>query len=462
MMKRTGTVVVFFCMVGSVWSAQKRIAPSSGAGEKPVTAQIQKAVDDLSQSGGGTVLLEKGTYVAGSIILKSGVTLRLEKGAVILGSTNYSDYAATPSHGRSLIYAEDAENVALEGKGVIDGRGYTFTRKDGAPHRPKNALFFRCKKVRVEGVTLKNAGSWTCHFRECDGVIAKKVTISGHANFNNDGFDIDSRNVEISDCVIDSDDDAICFKSDNPAFIVENATVRNCKVSSNCNFIKFGTSCFGGFRNITVRDCDLFHCSKSILRHWENQKLPGVTDPITGLDGIALEVVDGGFMENVCVSNITMRDVQTPILIRLARRHASPGSYLKNILIQNVKGSSSSLIASSITGVPGLRVEHVVLKDIALNLKAGGKAADTLVEIPEKEQSYPENRMFDKLMLPAYGFYIRHADNIRMENVKLTFSGGREERHAIVADDVNNVQFVNCAFQKPDGTLGTFSGVSGK
>lgn len=461
-MKQTGTVLCCLFMVWSALGAQKRIAPFADAGDKPVTERIQRAIDDVSQSGGGVVAVEKGSYVSGSIILKSGVTLRLEKGAVILGSTNYSDYAATPSRGRSLIYAEDAESIALEGEGVIDGRGYSFTQKDGAPHRPKNTLFFRCKNVRVEDVTLKNAGSWTCHFRECDGVVAKRVTINGHANFNNDGFDIDSRNVEISDCVIDSDDDAICFKSDNPAFIVENVTVKNCKASSNCNYIKFGTSCYGGFRNITVRDCDLFHCSQSILRHWEKQKLPGVTDPITGLDGIALEVVDGGFMENVCVSNITMRDVQTPILIRLARRHVSPSSYLKNILIQNVKGSSSSLIASSITGVPGLRVENVTLKDIELNLKAGGKAEDTLVKIPEKEQCYPENRMFDKLMLPAYGFYIRHADNIRMENVRLTFSGGREERHAIMADDAKDLRFDNCSFQKPDGTLATFSGAPGK
>lgn len=449
-------------MALSVSGAQKRIAPSSSADGNLVTAQIQKAVDDISQSGGGIVSLEKGTYVSGSIILKSGVTLRLEKGAVILGSTNYSDYAVTPSRGRSLIYAENAENIALEGEGVIDGRGYSFTQKDGAPHRPKNTLFYRCKNVRVEGLTLKNAGSWTCHFRECNGVVARKVTINGHANFNNDGFDIDSKNVEISDCVIDSDDDAICFKSDNPAFIVENVTVKNCKASSNCNFIKFGTSCFGGFRNITVHDCDLFHCSKSVFRHWEKQKLPGVSDPITGLDGIALEVVDGGFMENVCVSNITMRDVQTPILIRLARRHVSSKSYLKNILIQNVKGASASLIASSITGVPGLRVEHVVLKDIELNLKAGGKAEDTRVDIPEKEKCYPENRMFNKLMLPAYGFYIRHADNIRMENVKLTFSGGREERHAVVAVDAKDLHFDNCSFQKPDGALETFHGVPGK
>ena len=103
--------------------------------------------------------------------------------------------------------------------------------------------------MRVEGVTLTNPASWTCYFKECDGVLARKVTIFSHANYNNDGFDIDSKNVLIEDCTVDSDDDAICPKSDNPNFVPENIEVRNCRLASNCNFIKFGTSSRGGFRN---------------------------------------------------------------------------------------------------------------------------------------------------------------------------------------------------------------------
>ena len=424
-------------------------------GRTPVTPALQKAINETSAAGGGVIALPAGVYLCGSVSLRNNTTLRLEKGALLLGSTNVADYAKAESRGKSLVYAENATNVTIEGEGVIDGRGFAFPEKT-TRRRPMVAQFVRCRNVRLRGVTLKDSALWTCFFEECDGVEARRVTINSHANFNNDGFDIDSRNVLIADCVIDSDDDAICFKSHNPAFAVEHATVRNCRISSNCNFIKFGTASHGAFRDITVRDCALVPCSRSILRFWEKKRLPGVTAPITGLAAIALEVVDGGSMENVAVSNITFRGAQTPILVRFGRRVAAPGTFLRNVLIQNVSGQAESLIASSITGVPGLRVNGVTLRNLDLKLKAGGKVSDTLAVIPEQEKAYPENRMFKARMLPGYAFYIRHADNIRMKNVRATFSGGREERPAVFTDDTTGIQFDRCSFQKPDGALATF------
>ena len=390
-------------------------------GKTLTTASLQKAINDCAGQGGGVVSLPAGKYLTGTLILKNNVTLNLEKGATILGSKDIADY---PDKGRrkALIFAERANNISITGEGEIDGNGAAFNKGNDAPDRPTLVLLFDCNKVHVNGVKLSNSGFWTFRFVRCDGVDISKVYIEGHANWNNDGFDIESRNVTITDCVVDTDDDAICFKSEDPNYVVENVTVKNCDLSSNCNFVKFGTASAGGFRNIRVSDCTLHKCSKSLLRFWE-KRVPGVSDPITGIAGMALEVVDGGF-----------------------------NSYLKDVLIKNITASSASYVASSITGVPGLRVDNVEIRDVNFKLKGGGKVSDTLVEVPEVEKAYPENRMFG-IMLPAYGFYMRHADNIRLVNVKLSTVGDKEERHAVVAEDVNGLEITDSALQSPDSEL---------
>lgn len=424
--------------------------PKDGAA--PVTAALQKAIDDLSSAGGGKLVLPAGTYLTGGIFLKDRVTLHLAKGATLLGSTNHLDYAGH----KAVVGAVKARHVALEGEGTVDGRGWAAPVRDGAPNRWKCCFFFRCTDVRVEGVTLTNPASWTCYFKECDGVLARKVTIFSHANYNNDGFDIDSKNVLIEDCTVDSDDDAICPKSDNPNFVPENIEVRNCRLASNCNFIKFGTSSRGGFRNCRIHHCTLVPASRSNLRKWQH-RLPGVTDPITGLAGIALEMVDGGVMENIRVHDIVMEGgMQTPVFVRLGRRNVHPSgarAELKNCVIENVMcRSTASFIASSITGVPGLRVQNLTLRNLDFTVKGGCTAEEATKRVPEVEKAYPENRMFAKLPLPAYGFYLRHADGIRFENVKLRFAGLREEREPVVQDDCTGVEFVNCDFRMPSNT----------
>ena len=419
-------------------------------GKTITTRGLQKAIDDCSKNGGGIVSLPAGEYLTGTIVLKKNVTLKLEEGSKIIGSRNISDYT-DKGRRKALIFAEKSDNISIIGRGEIDGNGAAFNQGNDAPNRPTLVLLLDCNKVKVNGVKLSNSGFWTFRFVRCDGVDISKVYVEGHANWNNDGFDIESKNVTIRDCVLDTDDDAICFKSEDPNYVVENITVTNCNLSSNCNYIKFGTASAGGFRNIRVSDCILHKCSKSLLRFWE-KRVPGVTNPITGIAGMALEVVDGGFMEDVMISDLTMEDVQTPVFIRLGRRKHSDNSYLKNIQIKNITATSVSYVASSITGVPGLRVENVEISDIDFRLKGGGKIIDTQAEVPEAEEEYPENRMFG-VMLPAYGFYVRHADNIRFINTKLSIIGNEEERYAFVADDVNGLEIINSTLQSPFSEL---------
>ena len=441
--------------------ADVRSYGAKGDGETLDTPAIQRAVDAASASGGGTVFVGHGRYVVANLALKDNVSLHIAKDAVLLGSTNKVDYSGRDDWFWAVVSTFDAKNVAIEGEGVIDGRGWASEIRSGARNRWRDVHFYRCRNVRVDGVTMKAPGRWTLYLQECVDCVVRGVTIYGHANFNNDGIDIDAKNVLVENCVIDSDDDAICPKSNNPDFICENVEVRNCVLASNCNFIKFGTASHGGFRNCYIHDCTLRPCAESRFRKWNETgdipgwrrrrgPLPGVTDKTTGIAAVALEMVDGGVMENIRVSNITFDDggVQTPVLVRLGRRRVKPGveSVLRNCTIENLRGRSASLIASSITGVPGLRPSGITLRNFDLTLKGGGMASDAAEPVDEAEQSYPENRMFGT-MLPAYGFYVRHADGVRFENVRTRLYGELEERPPVVTDDCTDVTFNEaCSF----------------
>ena len=423
------------------------------------TAEIQGRIDAAAAAGGGEVSIEAGEYEVGGLYLKSNVTLHLARGARLIASTNHLDYAGFPKyeHQRAVVSGISVTNAAIVGEGEIDGRGWATEQKDAAPNRWKDVIFYRAKDVRVEGVTLRNPASWTCYFKQCDGVTVRKVMIRSLVNHNNDGIDIEAKNVLVEDCDIEAEDDAICFKSDNPDFVVERCLVRRCRISSNCNFIKFGTSSRGIYRNVTVEDCQVACRSTYSGLDWRG-KVPGVESPVTGISGIALEVVDGGVMENITVRNIEIgAGVQTPIFIRQgARRPPWRGreSLLKDILIENVRmtAPAASRIACSITGVPGLRPRNITIRSCSLVFPGGGTNADVERRFGEYEKRYPENRMFGKgVALPAYGFYVRHADGVRFENVDMTFAGGTEMRPALVKEDSTGVETVGCKFKQPTG-----------
>jgi polygalacturonase len=396
----------------------------------PVTAIIQRAIDQLSAAGGGTVIVPPGVFITAPVQMRSHVTLRLERGAVLRGTENPADSRSA----KGIVWADGAEDFGIEGDGTIDGNGRVFEQRDSAPGRPRLVDLHNCRNVTLRDVTLRNAPSWTCKLQGCDGVRVHAVRIYSHQGYNNDGFDIDSRNVTLSDCLIDCDDDAICFKSDSET-PCENVTVTNCVAASNCNLIKFGTASVGGFKNITVSNCVLRAASEDNRRRWKT-KHEGIALDTTGISGIALEVVDGGVMDQVCVTNIAMTGIQTPIFIRLGGRRNGPGR-LRNVIISNITARTESLISSSITGIPGQYVEGVILRDIRVEVLGLGTAKHAQAPVPEKEKSYPENRMFGDA-LPAYGLYVRHARGITLDNVQFVLRNA-DARPAILLDDAHGV-----------------------
>ena len=287
------------------------------------TEAVRKAVADCAVSG-GTVLFPAGKYLIGSVKLESNVEIYVQRGALILGSTNINDYEEyTPqlkSYNdyflkHSLFYAEKAENISIRGEGTIDGQGSDFIiTTDKKPDRYKNRpfviRFVECKNVKVENVTLQNSAMWMQQYLACENLFIKGIKVYNHANKNNDMIDIDGcRNVVMSDCIGDTDDDALTLKSTSER-ITENVTITNCVLSSHCNAIKMGTESTGGFRNITISNI-VVKPSDSPTKIYGQHR---------GISGITLGMVDGGILEGVTISNIRIDGPQVPIYMRLGNR----------------------------------------------------------------------------------------------------------------------------------------------
>lgn len=417
-------------------------AIAASVGAMAAGDDLQGRIDAAVSRGGGVVVVQAGMHETKPFVLKSNVTLSLEEGAVILASTNIADYAAAPGE-RCFIYAECATNVAIVGKGVIDGQGAVFKEIKGLKGESQPQMlpvlmrFSRCRNLKLEGFEFRRSGAWGCHLRNCDGVTVRRVKCFNHVNNTNDGIDIESANVLIEECDIDADDDAIAIKTESDrSFAVTNVTIRNCRLASSCNAFKCGTGSYSDVRDVTVENCT-FHRAKANYRFSWWKTIPGVTNRICGIAAVALEVVDGGRMDGVTIRNIRFEGYQTPIFIRHHRRHDPPEgmtTYLRNILIEDVQGVADSRIASSITGIPSRRPSDITIRNVALKVPGGGTADEAAEKVPEKEREYPESFMFNKRPLPAYGFYVRHADNVVFDNVTVTPSSP-DARRPFVCDD---------------------------
>lgn len=419
---------------------------AKGDGKTINTSFIQRAIDDCAAKGGGTVWVPAGTYLTGCIYLKNNINLHLAPGAVLKANPDIRDYDLK---NMTLVCIKELTNVSITGKGTIDGNGKNFAAVEEGKERPYVVLVHSSKAVTIRDVKLCHSARWTLKLFGSDHIQVSGVSIYSHSNHNNDGIDIDSKNVTISDCIIDSDDDGICLKSENPGHIAENITVSNCVISSNCNMIKMGTGSKAGFKNISITNCVLKAAAESPVWQW-HKRVKGVTDTIGGIAGIALEVVDGGVMDQVVISNISMTGVQTPIFMRLGNRSNPVGS-LKNVLISNITARANSLIPSAIAAVPGFYIENVVLRDMILMHTGGGTAEDVSRKVPEQETKYPENRMFGHT-LPAYGLYVRHAKNITVNNVQFQLAKP-DARPAVWLEDVQGFYMTSPAPVVPDASL---------
>ena len=420
---------------------------------------INAAIDRANGQGGGMVYLSPGAYLCGTVVLKSNVTLYLEAGAIILGSKDVKQYTPQPgppenadANTRHLIFAKDADNITLCGPGLVDGQGPSFWvpsgRRTYGPEEqwgdvaslyfnPKPRVspmleFVNCRHLHVEQVRIENASGWTMRLMSCVGVVVDGVSIKNLVvGPNTDGIDIsNSSDVRIANCSIDTGDDAICLKSENPygdtVPVMRNVTVTNCTLTSCCNGFKFGTRTYSGCENIVFSNSTIHNTADSQL----NARV---------IAGISLEMVDGGWLENVVVTGICMQRTRTPIFLRLGARTAPrPGvsSYMRGVMISDIY-ATEAVLTNSITGVPNMPVEDVTLSNIDIETREPGKREWAEREIPEKVHDYPEARMLGRL--PAYGMYVRHAVGVQMRNMNFK-SLATEQRPAIVCDDVRSLE----------------------
>ena len=429
---------------------------ATGDGKTLCTESIQKAIDHCAAQGGGTVRLPEGTWLSGTVYLENDVTLLLEAGATLLGSRDIDDYShrrvplgneagQKDYHLRALIAGQGLERIAIRGEGALDGQGDAFRWKDRP--RPKGIYLVGCRDVTVENVKMRHAGSWMQHYRDCDRLTIRGIEVFNHATYNNDGLNVDScRDVAIANCTVDSDDDAIVLKSlsTRPC---ERVTVTGCRVRSHCNAIKMGTESGGGFKSIEVRDCDVESPQHSEAIYGRQR----------GLAGIALEIVDGGELDDVRVANVTIRGVSVPIFLRLGNRartyeagQPKPGmGTFRNVVLRDVVAHDTSEIGCSITGLPGHPIENVTLENIDLGFDGGGTREAASRSIAERPESYPESTMFG--VLPAYGFFCRHVVGVKFKNLRLRTTRP-DLRHALVFDDVEDVTLDGLeAAASPDG-----------
>lgn len=423
-------------------------------GKTLCTAAIQKAIDQCATDGGGTVYLPPGVWLSGTIELRSHITLKLDAGCRLLGSADPADYPKWSAKigtytknyvQQSLIRGEDLEDVAICGRGTIDGQGAKFHWKEHE-NRPFVIRLANCRDVLIEGIFLCNSGMWMQQYLACQRVRIHGITVNNHTTYNNDGLDLDGcRDAIVSDCRVNSDDDGICLKS-TCELPCENVTITNCVVSSHCNAIKMGTESCGGFRNVAISNC-------AISSPTDTKAMYGVD---RGMGGVALELVDGGMFENVAVSNLAIDGVSTPIFLRLGNR-ARPiakdmpkpavGTF-RNVVLSNIVATRASTMACSITGIPGHPIENVQLSNIQITCEGGGTRNEAAVNVPEREDAYPESRMFGTL--PAYGFYCRHASGLKLLDVRLA-TEQPDLRHAVVCEDVADFVLDGLQVRSADG-----------
>lgn len=463
-MMRTKILILFFLLPLSLMAAKSggiynvKDYGAKGDGKVLDHVAINKAIDACVAAGGGQVLVPAGTYLCGSIHLKSNVDLHLLAGAKILaapahlkvydesevfGAPEYQDGGHTYFH-NSLIWAEGQQNVSITGQGMIDGEGLTKRDTENAGNvlggsigtGDKAIALKQCRNVLIRDIAIFRGGHFAIIVTGCEIGTIDNVTV----DTNRDGIDIDCcKYFTVSNTKVNTpNDDAIVLKSSyalKKPVACENILITNCivtgyklgtfldgtyipeKVNWVCGRIKLGTESNGGYRNITISNCTCI---------WSS--------------GLAFEEVDQGRMENITVSNIALEHVHHyPIYITTGCRNRGPKertskSHGGDISISNVRVMDcDSLAGIIVTGMPDEPLRNISLSHIDIEYRGGGQP----ITKPYREQgtNYPEPKFAGPT--PAYGLFARHVDGLNVSNVSFRYLRP-DYRPAIVLDDVRS------------------------
>lgn len=406
------------------------------------TASMQSAIDAAHGAGGGTVYFSTGTYLCGTLLLRSHVSLWLDNGATLLMSSKSEDFLSNDSQIASreygtnessyaLLLGDKIESVRVYGEGAIESNR---KRRGG----PKPVFLRNCRNITLSGITFRDAPDYTVSLYLCSCVLIEGLTIfNGYA----DGIDLDCcKQIRVIGCMMESIDDSLCLKATQLASargVTEQISISDCVLRTASIHFKCGTESYGDFRDIVVSNC-IFEGGMG-LRH--------------GNPGIALYTVDGGNLESVSISNIVMRNVATPFAILLGDRDAwhlerGPG-WIRDVSISHVIASEARF-ASVIAGIPNRSVEGIRFSDITLRMqptkvtdkKTQNASGETLADadpfaVIEQPKHYPEPTMFGPL--PASVLYMRHAKDVELRNLQCSFEEVATFP-AIVGDDLERLR----------------------
>jgi len=446
-----------------------------GDGKTLNTKAIQFLIDTCSENGGGTVFFPPGNYLTGSIQIRDNVDLHLSAGATIWGSPNLSDYSNS-----CLVYAEDANNISITGRGTINGNGKSFWGKYyedyfkktgswteeiyGIIKRPGRLLkFLRCNNLLIEGVTIENSPAWTIHPIDCERVTITGISIltgvyEDHGP-NTDGIDPDGcSHLRISDCYIQCGDDCIVLKiTDRPGGkkICRDVVVTNCILETKQTALKIGSETFGEFRNIVFSNCAVHQAG----------------------NGFGLWMRDGGLIDGVVVNNIAMdvgriKNCQGIFIWSHRRNESTPWGTIRNVLVSNVTIHGAGGIY--VSGDNEKHIEGLVFDNIRINI-TDGRSTNRHENPP-----YPTPYVFSYRIAPC-DIFCRYVDDIKLRNIQLIWDkpekadwgsaircwhvnnleiagfNGRQSLHsnapAIGLKDAKGVFIHNCQAPKDTGTF---------
>jgi polygalacturonase len=468
---------------------------ATGDGKTLDTDAVNHAIEAADAAGGGVVVFPAGMYLCFSIRLKSHVHLHLLEGSAIVAADSplpgqttgynggvydaaepktewdtYQDYGHNHWH-NSLLWGEDIHDFSITGTGLIFGKGLSFGAGRAArgdypvyvAEQPgvgnKSIALKNCRNVVLRDFSMLKGGHFALLLTGVDNLTIDNLKIDA----DRDGMDIDCcQNVRVSNCTVNSPwDDGICPKSSYAlgyARPTRNLTITNCWVTGcyqlgtvldgtfkkfppgarayGTGRIKCGTESNGGFINIAISNC-LFE----------------------GCQGLALETVDGALLEDIAITNLTMRDLASgPIFMRLGARLRGPKETtrvgtLKRVVISNLDCYNAPKRQSSIlSGIPGYAIEDVKLSNIYIETAGGGTADDAKVQVPELENVYPEPDRFGPT--PASGFFLRHMRNLELSHVEIA-NTAPDARPAFYLGSVERADFF--AVTAPANAAGNFA-----
>ena len=438
-------------------------------GETLNTAAVQKAIDECSAQGGGTVLFSGGDFVLSTVFLKSNVTIKIEQYTRILGALSFYDYAPEEkidypayqdqSHTYfdcSMFVGRDCENIKICGEGDIDMRSVwdEDNVRDIVHRGPKCIALKNCKNVEVSGLGIFHVTDLAVYFAGCENVDIHGLRMIVYI----DGISPDnSKNVSIYDCDIEAGDDAIVFKTSytlNKIDFCKNIKVRNCRIRSRCNAIKFGTETNGGFYNIDIRDIDIRDAR---------------------ITALCVESVDGAIVDGITFKNIRIRNAGAAFFVHVGKRMRGPEGRevgrISNVHFENIEADGPYVphtiipwnykhyvdrdyiqypwdftsvhkngepCTSNVCGLPESILENITFKNIKLKVEGGITEWNPVV--PDIAPPYPEVYVYGKT-LPAKGIFFRYVNGLTLENFTVE-SYKKDGREDFVFEKVENLTIV--------------------